>query len=90
MTAFGLGNPTLNPERIVSVELGYMLDCSETICEGGLLRQESRGAHFRRDMPERDDEQWMKHTTAAFTTEGPRMGTLPVTMTKWEPQQRVY
>jgi succinate dehydrogenase / fumarate reductase flavoprotein subunit len=41
-------------------------------------------------MPERDDKEWLKHTTATFTPDGPTMGTLPVTMTKWEPQQRVY
>ena len=79
-----------NTDLIFHLELGYMLDVAETICEGGLLRKESRGAHFRRDMPERNDQEWLKHTTAAFAPDGPKMGTLPVIMTKWEPQQRVY
>jgi succinate dehydrogenase / fumarate reductase flavoprotein subunit len=79
-----------NTDLIFHLELGNMLDGAETICAAGLTRRESRGAHFRRDMPERDDKEWMKHTTAIRTEDGPEMGTLPVTMTRWEPQQRVY
>ena len=80
-----------NTDLIFHLELGYMLDCAETICEGGLLRKESRGAHYRRDMTERDDTAWLKHTTANVGEDGrPVMGSLPVTVTKWEPQKRVY
>ena len=79
-----------NTDLIFHMELGYMLDCAEAICAGGLLRKESRGAHYRRDMPERDDKNWMKHTTVVHADDGPQTGTLPVTVTKWEPQARVY
>ncbi len=79
-----------NTDLIFHTELGYMLDVAETICAGGLLRKESRGAHFRKDMPERDDENWMKHTTAVRGEDGPTMGTLEVVKTRWEPQKRVY
>jgi succinate dehydrogenase / fumarate reductase flavoprotein subunit len=79
-----------NTDLIFHLELGYMLDAAEAICAGGLLRQESRGAHFRKDMPERNDETWMVHTIASYTPDGSEMGTLPVTETRWEPQQRVY
>ena len=79
-----------NTDLIFHLELGNMLDGAETICTSGLMRKESRGAHFRRDMPERNDAEWMKHTTATQTPDGPQMGTLPVTVTRWEPQQRVY
>ena len=80
-----------NTDLIFHMELGYMLDAAETICEGGLLRKESRGAHYRRDMTERDDTAWLKHTTANVGEDGrPVMGSLPVTITKWEPQKRVY
>ena len=79
-----------NTDLIFHLELGNMLDGAETICTSGLMRKESRGAHFRRDMPERNDAEWMKHTTAMQTPDGPQMGTLPVTVTRWEPQQRVY
>jgi succinate dehydrogenase / fumarate reductase flavoprotein subunit len=79
-----------NTDLIFHMELGNMLDCAEAICAGGLLRKESRGAHFRKDMPERDDENWMKHTAVTFSEDGPQATTLPVAMTRWEPQKRVY
>jgi len=80
-----------NTDLIFHMELGNMIDCAEAIVAGGLLRKESRGAHFRKDMPERDDEDWMTHTMVNFSEEsGPQTGTLPVTVTTWEPQKRVY
>ena len=79
-----------NTDLIFHMELGNMLDVAETICAAGLQRKESRGAHFRRDMTERDDKNWLKHTTAVRTDDGPDVGTMPVTMTTWEPQKRVY
>src|SRR5262249_46543941 len=42
-----------------AIELGHMLDCAEVIVEGALAREESRGAHARRDFPARDDERWL-------------------------------
>ena len=42
-----------------------MLDLAEAIAAGALQRKESRGAHSRRDFPERDDEGWLKHTLPA-------------------------
>ena len=79
-----------NTDLIFHMELGYMLDVSDTIVASGLLRRESRGAHFRRDMRERNDKDWLKHTTARYSEDGPKVGTLPVTVTRWEPQARVY
>ena len=79
-----------NTDFIFHAELGYMLDASETIVASGLLRKESRGAHFRRDMPDRNDQEWLKHTTARYSPDGPQVDTLPVTVTRWEPQARVY
>ena len=38
-----------------------MLDCAEATCVGALHRTESRGAQFRTDFPERNDEEWLKH-----------------------------
>jgi succinate dehydrogenase/fumarate reductase flavoprotein subunit len=79
-----------NTDLIFHMELGNMIDCAEAICAGALLRKESRGAHFRKDMPERDDKNWLKHTTVVRSADGAKAGTLPVTMTNWEPQARVY
>ena len=44
-----------NQDVLGAIELGYMLDCAETIVVGALERKESRGAQFRTDYPERDD-----------------------------------
>jgi succinate dehydrogenase / fumarate reductase flavoprotein subunit len=79
-----------NTDLIFHLELGYMLDGAEAICAAGLTRKESRGAHFRRDMPERNDAEWLVHTTAVLKDGTPEIGTLPVTITNWTPVARVY
>ena len=60
------------------------------ICAAGVTRKESRDAHLRQALPERNDKEWMKHTAVTYTPDAPIVGTLPVNFTKWEPQQRVY
>ena len=68
-----------------------MLEFSELIVDGALARQESRGAHFRNDFPTRDDNNWMKHTLA-FRTEdgGHELRYKPVTITRYQPEERKY
>ena len=73
-----------------ALELDYMIDCAAAVCAGALARKESRGAHFRTDITERDDENWLKHTLVYKSEDGPRVETLPVTITSWEPEKRVY
>jgi succinate dehydrogenase / fumarate reductase flavoprotein subunit len=79
-----------NTDLMFALELDFMLDCAEAVCTGALMRKESRGAHFRTDMPERDDENWLKHTLSYKTEEGVRTETSPVTITQWQPVKRVY
>ncbi len=80
-----------NTGLIAALELGFMLDCAETIIMGALTRKESRGAHFRTDYLERDDEHWLKHILLYQQKDGPpREDYLPVRITQWEPQTRVY
>ena len=80
-----------NTGLIAALELGFMLDCAETIIMGALTRKESRGAHFRTDYLERDDEQWLTHILLYQQQGGPpRKDYLPVRITRWEPQTRVY
>jgi succinate dehydrogenase / fumarate reductase flavoprotein subunit len=79
-----------NFELLSVIELGFMLDLAEVITLGALQREESRGAHSRRDFPERDDANWMKHTLAYRMPEGPRLEYAAVTKTRWEPEKRVY
>ena len=50
-----------NQDVLGAIELGYMLDVAEAIVIGALERKESRGAQFRTDFPERNDDEWLKH-----------------------------
>jgi succinate dehydrogenase / fumarate reductase flavoprotein subunit len=67
-----------------------MLDLAEVIAMGALARTESRGAHARTDYPDRDDVNWLKHTIATYSPDGPRLSYAPVTMGKFQPMERVY
>ena len=79
-----------NTSLLFTMELGFMLDVAETICVSALARKESRGAHYRTDMPERDDESWLRHILVHTSPEGPSIDYLPVVITKWQPQARSY
>ncbi len=72
------------------LELGYMLDCAEATVYGALTRTESRGAQSRTDYPERNDAQWLKHVMLHYGDPAPSIDYLPVTITKWPPQERTY
>jgi succinate dehydrogenase / fumarate reductase flavoprotein subunit len=68
-----------------------MLDVAECIVVGAIERKESRGAQFRLDYPERNDDEWLKHIVLSVDSGGPpTISYSPVTMTRWEPQERVY
>jgi succinate dehydrogenase / fumarate reductase, flavoprotein subunit len=79
-----------NQDVLAAVELGYMLDCAEAIVMASIERKESRGAQFRTDFPERDDDEWLKHITISQNGEGPEVAYSPVTITQWEPEERKY
>jgi succinate dehydrogenase flavoprotein subunit len=80
-----------NQDVLGAIELGYMLDVAECIVVGALERKESRGAQFRLDFPKRDDDEWLKHITLSVNAGGPpQVSYAPVTLTKWEPQERTY
>jgi len=79
-----------NTGLIAALQLDYMLELAEITIVSALPRAESRGAHSRRDYPKRDDANWLKHTLAYNTTEGPRLEYTPVTITKWTPAARTY
>ena len=82
-----------NTDLIFTLEMEFMADVGKAIVHSALARKESRGAHFRTDITERDDENWLKHTLAYQDTEtddGVRIETSDVTITNWEPVKRVY
>ena len=73
-----------------AIETGFMIDVAEVATLGGLTRTESRGGHARRDFKVRDDENWLKHTMAHFTSEGPKLDYSPVDISMWKPVERKY
>jgi succinate dehydrogenase / fumarate reductase, flavoprotein subunit len=73
-----------------ALEIANLLDLAEVMVTGALTRTESRGGHARRDFPERDDANWLKHTLAHFTEQGPKLDYKPVTITTWQPVERKY
>jgi fumarate reductase flavoprotein subunit len=81
---------TFNTEVMNALELDYMLDVAETVANSALRRRESRGSHTRTDYPKRDDENFLKHTLAYRTADGPRIEYLPVNLTRWPPEERKY
>ena len=80
-----------NQDVLGAIELGYMLDCAETIVVAALERKESRGAQFRTDYPERNDEEWLKHIDISLDGgEEPKVSYSSVTITQWQPKVRKY
>ena len=72
------------------LQLDFMLELAEVTLVSAIPRTESRGAHSRTDYPKRDDQNWLKHTLAYYTSDGPRLEYTPVTITKWQPVARTY
>ena len=81
---------TWNTNLVFTLELGFMLDCAETISLSAIERKESRGAHTREDFPDRDDDNWLKHILVTQTEDGPALSEQAVVITQWEPQVRSY
>ena len=79
-----------NTDLVFALELGMMLECAETIVVSGLERKESRGAHSRLDLTERDDENWLKHILVTRKDDGIQISHQPVVITQWKPEERKY
>jgi succinate dehydrogenase / fumarate reductase flavoprotein subunit len=89
--AVGDKGRVFNQALTFALEVGNLLDCGEAVIRDALVREESRGAHMHLDHPQRNDEEWLKHTLLAYR-EGaePEISYLPVTITRWKPEVRTY
>ncbi len=79
-----------NQDVLGALELQFMLDNAEAIVVSAIERKESRGAQYRTDFPDRNDDEWLKHINVAANGAGPEVSYSEVTMTQWEPQERTY
>jgi succinate dehydrogenase / fumarate reductase flavoprotein subunit len=82
-----------NTDVLAALETAHLLDFSEVIAAGALARTESRGAHWRTDYPQRNDEQWLKHTMAHKGPDGTPVLSFKDVNINWEkypPQERKY
>lgn len=79
-----------NTELVEVLELGNLLTIAECITLGALNRTESRGSHYRLDFPDRDDENWLKHTMFYMDGEVIRPGYRDVVITRYKPGERGY
>lgn len=87
----GDSSKIFNTALIYALELENLLDLSESIVLGALNRKEHRGAHFREDFPERDDENWLKHSLFTYNNGNtPILSYEPVIIKDFPPKAREY
>jgi succinate dehydrogenase / fumarate reductase flavoprotein subunit len=85
------GEHPFNQQLIEHLELGCLLELSEITTGAACRRTESRGAHYRLDHPRRDDLNWLNHTLVRRGADGrPIYEAGPVTVTRFQPQERGY
>jgi succinate dehydrogenase / fumarate reductase, flavoprotein subunit len=79
-----------NQDVLGALELEFMLDNAECTVVSAIERKESRGAQYRTDYPERNDEDWLKHITVSPNGGEPEIAYSGVTLTQWQPEERTY
>jgi succinate dehydrogenase / fumarate reductase flavoprotein subunit len=80
-----------NTDLTQALELDFLLELAQCMIVAGIARKESRGAHARPDdYPDRDDENFLRHTVVTWEDGAPQLDWKPVTMTKWQPKERTY
>ncbi len=81
---------SFNNNALEILELQNLIDLALVTAESAINRTESRGAHSREDYPERDDDNWLKHTMAVLDGDTVSISYKPVDTSRWEPKPRVY
>ena len=79
-----------NPGAAFTRQLWNMLELAEAMTLGALLRNESRGAHYKPEFTERNDEEFLKTTIASWSKEGPQISYEPVDVSLIPPRIRDY
>lgn len=79
-----------NQELIEALELQNIMIVGEIILTSAFHRQESRGAHSREDFPSRNDQQYLQHTLAYYSSRGVKIDYMPVVINMFEPKERKY
>ncbi len=80
----------MNQTYIFASQFGPMLELALAMTVSALQRDESRGAHYKAEFPERDDQHWLKTTIAKYTSQGPEISYLPVDIRHLKPIPRDY
>ncbi len=81
---------TFNTHLLDILELGNLLDLAYISAFSALNREESRGAHSREDFPDRNDDEWLKHTLSWLEGNSVKIGYKPVDISRWKPKPRKY
>ncbi len=79
-----------NTDLLEILELKNLLDLSLITATSARNRTETRGAHAREDFPDRNDDEWLKHTLAHLEGDTVSIEYMPVDTSKWTPKPRVY
>jgi succinate dehydrogenase / fumarate reductase, flavoprotein subunit len=79
-----------NQDVLGALELDFMLDNAECTVVSAIERKESRGAQYRTDYPERNDEEWLRHINVLPNGGEPEISYSEVTLTQWQPEERSY
>ncbi len=84
------GGRSFDLEVVEALELEHMLVVARVLVESALCREESRGAHFREDHPQRNDGLFLKHTLAFYNGQKVCIDWKPVKVTRFPPKERTY
>jgi succinate dehydrogenase / fumarate reductase flavoprotein subunit len=77
-----------NREWIEALQVRNLLTLLEAIARSGLAREDSRGAHYRRDFPRLDNEKWLKNIVVKNVNGKMETETVPIVMTSYDPRRR--